>query len=127
MYIEAPRNIKRVRKVSCLEVENATFSWFTMMHEHGATMTNDLLTIVAKKFYSMSQGYPSHMELHFPREWLEGFKRRFNIKGYTSEREATSTNNSPETMQCMEVIKLICLRYNILDIFNTEETWPFIN
>jgi hypothetical protein len=48
-------------------------------------MTNDLLTTFAKKIYNMSQRYPSHMELHFPREWLEGFKRMFKVKGYTEK------------------------------------------
>ena len=41
--VGAPQTIKRVRNISCPEVENATFSWFKVMQEHSATMTYDLL------------------------------------------------------------------------------------
>ena len=51
--VEAPQTIKRVRDVSCLEVQNAMFSWFTTMKEHGATMIDDLVIAIAKKFYSV--------------------------------------------------------------------------
>lgn len=33
MEVGAPQTIKRVRKISCPEVENATFSWFAVMRE----------------------------------------------------------------------------------------------
>ena len=52
--VEALQIFKRVRKVSCLAVENATFSWFTMMQEHVVTTTYDLLIAIAKNFYRMS-------------------------------------------------------------------------
>lgn len=65
VHVEAHQTIKTIRKVSCLEMENAMFYWFTMMWECGATMTNDLLIVVAKKIYNMSQQEPSHKELQF--------------------------------------------------------------
>lgn len=123
--IEAPPTIKRVRKVYCPQVENATFSWFTLMQEHGATITDDLLIAAAKKFYNMSQKDPSQKELQFSNGWLEGFKRRFKIKGYTRHGEAGSADNSPEALQRMEQIKLICSRYQVSDIFNMDETGLF--
>jgi len=49
MHVEAPQIIKTIRKVSCLEIENDMLYWFTMMWEHGATMTIDLLIVIAKK------------------------------------------------------------------------------
>ena len=51
--VEAPQTIKRVRDVSCLEVQNAMFYWFTTMKENGATMIDDLVIAIAKKFYSV--------------------------------------------------------------------------
>lgn len=33
------------------------------MHEHGATITDDIMIKIAKKIYNMSQIYPSHKEL----------------------------------------------------------------
>ena len=38
---------KRIKKVQCPEVEQATFSWFTTMQEKGATISNDLLVAAA--------------------------------------------------------------------------------
>src|ERR1700737_23906 len=103
--IEAPPTIKRDRKVYYPQVENATFSWFTLMQEHGAIITDDLLIATAKKFYNMSQKDPSQKELQFSNGWLEGFKRSFKVKGYTRHGEVGSADNSPEALQRMEQIK----------------------
>jgi hypothetical protein len=61
--VEVPQPIRRVRKFSYHVVENATLFWFTIMEEHGATMTDDLLKVDAHKSYIMNQREASHKEL----------------------------------------------------------------
>jgi hypothetical protein len=53
---------KRIRKVQCPKVEQATFSWFTTMQGKGATISDDLLVVAAHRFYVLQ---PSEKELQF--------------------------------------------------------------
>jgi hypothetical protein len=39
---------KSVKKVWCLEVEQAIFNWFKVMKEHGITLSNDLVVVATK-------------------------------------------------------------------------------
>ena len=47
-------NSKRIRKVQCPQVEQATFNWFTTMQEKGATISDDLLIASSHHFGRIS-------------------------------------------------------------------------
>ena len=41
---------KHVRKSQCPEVEEATFTWFTIMQENNVALADDLVVVAAKRF-----------------------------------------------------------------------------
>jgi hypothetical protein len=57
--------MKRLRKVHCPTVELATFKWVTEMIERGATLSDDLIIVAAKRFYDLTPRESSEKELHF--------------------------------------------------------------
>ena len=48
-----PNCFKRLQKSQCLEVEEATFTWFTTMLENNVALSDDLVVVVAKRFYAL--------------------------------------------------------------------------
>ena len=57
-------NPKRIRKVQCPKVEQATFSSFTTMQEKGATISDDLLVAAAHRFYAWQPRDHGEKKLH---------------------------------------------------------------
>ena len=58
--------------------------------------------------------------------WLEGFKKRFKIKEYIFHGEGGSADiNSPEAIQQMADLRILCATYADCDIFNIDETGLF--
>jgi len=58
--------------------------------------------------------------------WLEGFKKRFNIKEYVQHGEAATADiYSLANITQMEELRQLCATYADEDIFNMDETGSF--
>jgi hypothetical protein len=57
------------------------------MQENSVALSDDIVIAVAKRFYAMIPRVPNEKELQFSHEWLDRFKKRFNIRGYTCHGE----------------------------------------
>jgi hypothetical protein len=68
------------------------------MQENSVALSDDIVIAVAKRFYAMIPRVPNEKELQFSHEWLDRFKKRFNIRGYTCHGEDASTDTSPEAL-----------------------------
>ena len=62
------------------------------------------------------------MELQFSHGWVQNFKKRYNIKGYTRHRKDASADVSEEVLKKMEDIKILESQYRSCDVFNMDET-----
>jgi hypothetical protein len=111
---------KCIKKAQCPEVEEATFTWFMTMQENSVALSDDIVIAAAKRFYAMIPRVPNEnddiviaaakrfytmiprvpneKELQFSHGWLDRFKKRFNIRGYTCHGEDASADTSPEAL-----------------------------
>ena len=60
------------------------------MQEKSTTILDDILYIIAKRFYSKLPRDPNVKELQFTRAWVAGFKKRHGIRGFTIHGEPAS-------------------------------------
>lgn len=116
---------KRIRKIVSHVVEEATYVWFLLMQEKSATISDDILCGIAKRFYSNLPGDPNVKELQFSRGWVPGFKKRHRIRGFTRHGEATSADVSIDTQILIGKIKDKVATFDPADIFNMDETGLF--
>lgn len=116
---------KRVRKIVSPVVEEATYAWFLMMQEKSATISDDILCGIAKRFYSNLPRDLDVKELQFSRGWVAGFKKRHGIRGFTRHGEAASADVSIDTQILIEKIKDKVATYDPADVFNMDETGLF--
>jgi hypothetical protein len=68
------------------------------MQENSVALSGNIVIAAAKRFYAMIPRFPNEKELQFSHGWLDRFKKRFNIRGYTLHREDASANTSPEAL-----------------------------
>ena len=118
-------NAMRARKVLSPAVERATFAWFSLMEEKSATITDDVICGIAKRFYACLPRAPGSKEHHFSKGWVAGFKKRHGIKGFVRRGEAASADNAEETQVRIQDIKDKIATYNPSAIFNMDETGLF--
>ena len=116
---------KRLRKSQCPKVEEATFTWFTTMQENNVALSDDLVVDVAKKFYALLPRGTNKKELQFSHGWVQSFKNKYNINGYTRHGEDASADVSKEVLKKMEDIKTLVSKYKSCDVFNMDETGLF--
>ena len=116
---------KRLRNSQCPEVEEVTFTWFTTMQENNVALSDDLVVAAAKRFYALLLRGANKKELQFSHRWVQNFKKRYNIKGYTHHREDASTDVSEEVLKKVEDIKTLVSQYRSCDVFNMDETSLF--
>jgi hypothetical protein len=116
---------KRLRKSQCPEVEEATFTWFTTMQENNVAISDDLVVAATKRFYALLPRSANEKELQFSHGWVQNFKKRYNIKGYTRHGEDASADVSEEVLKKMEDIKTLVSQYRSCDVFNMDETGLF--
>ena len=64
-------------------------------------------------------------ELQFSYGWVQNFKKRYNIKGYTRHEEDASAEVSEEVLKKMKDIKTLVSQYRSCDVFNMDETGLF--
>lgn len=125
LYVGHLGDSKRLRKSQCPEVEEATFTWFTTMQENNVALSDDLVVAAAKRFYALLPRGANEKELQFSHGWVQNFKKRYNIKGYTRHGEDASTDVSEEVLKKMEDIKTLVSQYRSCDVFNMDETGLF--
>ncbi len=65
----------------CPHVEEATFSWFCLMQEHNATITNDMLFASTTRFYVGESRKEGERALNFFMD-VYCFKKKFSMRGY---------------------------------------------
>jgi len=93
------------------------------MQENNVALSDDLVVAAAKRFYALiPRG--ANEELQFSHGWLQKFKKRCNIKGYTRHGEDAS-DVSEEVIKKMEDIKTLVSQYKSCDVFNMDETGLF--
>ena len=61
----------------------------------------------AKRFYALLPRSANNKELQFSHGWMQNFKKRYNIKGYTHHGEDASANVSEEVLKKMEDSKIL--------------------
>ena len=59
---------KRLQKSQCQEVEEATFTWFTIIQENNVALFDDLMVVAAKRFYALLPRGANEKELQFSHE-----------------------------------------------------------
>jgi hypothetical protein len=116
---------KRIRKIVSPVVEEATYAWFLLMQEKSATISDDILCGIAKRFYSNLPRDPNVKELQFSRGWVSGFKKRHGIRGYTRHGEAASADVSIDTQILIGKVKEKVATFDPTDVFNMDETGLF--
>ena len=95
------------------------------MQENNVALSNDLVVAAVKKFHVLLLRGANKKELQFSHEWVQDFKKRYNIKGYTRHGEDASANFSKEVLKKMEDIKTLVSQYRSCDVFNMDETGLF--
>ena len=78
-----------------------------------------------KRFYALLPRGANAKDLQFSHGWVQNFKKRYNIKGYTCHREDVLANVSEEVLKKMEDIKTLVSQYRSCDVFNMDETGLF--
>jgi hypothetical protein len=121
---------KRVRKPNCPEVEEATYAWLRMavlQKKDSSSLPDDVICETARRFYADIPREPGAKELRFSHGWVEGFKRRFDIRGLFGRHGEASCSGriSQETLARMDEIRQLVSKYNPGDVFNMDETGLF--
>ena len=65
------------------------------------------MVAATKRFYVLLPRGANKKELQFSHGWVQNFKKRYNIKGYTRHGEDASTNVSKEVLKKIEDIKTL--------------------
>ena len=87
------------------------------MQENNVALSDDLVVAIAKRFYALLPRGANEKELQFSHGWVQNFKKRYNIKGYTCHGEDASANISEEVLKKMEDIKTLVSYYRSCDVF----------
>ena len=61
----------------------ATFTWFMTIQENNVALSDDLVVAATKRFYALLPRGVNEKDLQFSLRWVQNFKKRYNIKGFT--------------------------------------------
>ena len=75
------------------------------------------MVAAAKKFYALLPRGANKKELQFSHGWVQNFKKKYNIKGYTCHREDASADIYEEVLKKVEDIKTLVSQYKSCDVF----------
>ena len=84
-------------------------------------ITGDAIKAAAQRFWLQISAYQGQEIPRFSTGWLDGFKRRHNIKQYKQHGEAGDVDLKVAAI-AMVSIKAITDKYSLHDIFNMDET-----
>ena len=115
-----PLDIKRRRQSSFPNIEEALSLWVENAVSDKVTLTDSILREKARKFAVLF----NNREFGAANGWLEGFKKRNNLKSYKKRGEAGSVDVAKLPEQ-REHLKSILEGYNECDIFNCDKTALF--
>ena len=105
------------------DLDYALFEWQQHMEQKKAIITGEILKTKAKELWAALPQFDDIEEPKWSNGWLEGFKKRFNIKEYVQHGEAGSAaTDDPDNIVIMEGVRRLCTQYHRRDILNMDET-----
>ena len=114
---------KRTSRGDWPVLEAALFEWQQRMEAKRAIITGDILKAKAHHFWQALPQFGDVPEPPWSNGWLQGFKKRFQIREFVQHGEAASAATSDEeNIKQMERLWQLCIEYNLCDIFNMDET-----
>jgi hypothetical protein len=121
---DAPANQKRARKAKFEELERGRMAWFKALRAQGAVVQDSLLVKKARELAG-KLGLTEE-EFGASNGWLEGFKKRHNIKSYSLHGESGSASGSGVLVAKGAVPAIIEeLDLTPKDVYNADETGLF--
>jgi len=114
-------NRKKIYPIKFPKLEKILFNWF-LWYENINECSYGILLARAEEL-AREELKISPEELKLSNGWLDGFKKRHNIKNYNLHGEASSIIDCPAEIKIIqEEIK----KYNLNDVYNYDETGLFI-
>ena len=113
---------RRNRKGNWPILEAILFDWQQSIQSEDGTVTGDMIIEKAHEVWDTIPQYAHLEKPDFSRGWLDGFKKRHNLKRRILHGEASSANAAVEEM---ESLRKLCAEYSDNDIYNMDETGLF--
>ena len=114
---------QRERPVKWPELDQALFEW-QQETEKDIPITGELIKLQATRFWNRLACYQGMQVPQFSNGWLEGYKRRHNIKSRVRYREAASIDEAAIAEQLVQV-QAIARQFRPQDVYNCDETGLF--
>jgi hypothetical protein len=117
----------RIRQVQHPVLERALIEWYQLLQGRGINITGDMLKEAARQLWSQIPELAVNPPLNFSSGWLDGFKRRHQIKKYRRSGEAgevdieVSHERHEHSGELCDIIK----SYSPKDLYNMDETGLF--
>jgi len=120
-FINSNPKLKKSRKGSFENIDNALFQWFREQRDHGIPLDGPILQQKAK-FFAEALGFK---EFSASNGWFDGWKRRFDVKFQKLHGEAASASAIDKETWLEEKWPVIRAGYSPDDIYNADETGLF--
>lgn len=105
------------------DLEAALFEWQQRLQTKHTTITGDMIKEAAAELWSQIPSLSSQEPPKFSSGWLDGFKRRHQLKEYKRHGEAGSANQNCEVE--MENIRIEVKKYDSDNVYNMDQTALF--
>lgn len=106
-------------------LEEALFEWVQRYEGARQTLTGEIIILKANQFWERLPCYQGQPTPKWSAGWIDGFKRRHNLRQRNKHREAGSADRSEHTREIMQEIRGEAKTYNPEDVFNMDETGYF--
>lgn len=106
------------------DLEAALFEWHSRMNAERVPVTGDLIAATARKIWARLPQYSSLPVPEFSHGWVEGYKKRHQMRARMQHGEAASADLEG-SQERMEELREICKPYESRDILNMDETGLF--
>jgi hypothetical protein len=117
---------QRTSKADYPDLEAALFEWQQKIQKMKGTITGDILKAKASEIWSLLPQYKDLPEPKWSNGWLEGWKKRHNVKQYVNHGEAgTADIDNPDNIQTMEENRKLTSEYPPNDVLNMDESGLF--
>ncbi len=94
-----------------------------MLNYQHQTILSDAILVEKAKLLANGLGVPENM-LQFSSEWLQGFKKRNEIRQEKLQGEAASANEAA-IIEALPLLRSKCANYPLERIYNMDETGLF--
>lgn len=106
-------------------LEEALFEWVQRYEGARQTLTGEIIILKANQFWERLPCYQGQHTPKWSAGWIDGFKRRHNLRQRNKYMEAGSADRSEHTREIMQEIRGEAKTYNPEDVFNMDETGYF--